>query len=86
MLNEMNIQNDLQIVTKGTKWRMVGLTDLGEGSNAMTAMSKSKTKTELAFGDHVLQFLFHGLTGFRMTIASFPTNQANASDLYLAVC
>ena len=35
--------------------------------------------------DHVLQFLFHGLTGFRMPFACFPTYQANSCNLYLNV-
>ena len=83
LLDEMNIQKDLQIVTKGGEWKLVGLTDMGEGSQAMTAMSKKKPS--LALADHALQFLFHGMTGFRMPFASYPTNQANASDLYLTV-
>ena len=62
---------------------MIGFPDLGEGSNAMAAMSKNKHQLQLA--DHVLQFLFHGLTGFRMPFVCFPTNQANSSDPYLTV-
>ena len=83
VLDEMNIQKDLQVSNKGGQWKLVGFTDLGEGSNAMNTMSKSKSPLQLA--DHVLQFLFHGLTGFRMPFACFPTNQANSSDLYLSV-
>ena len=82
VLDEMNIQKDLQIVSKGAEWRMVGLPEIGEGSSAMTAMTHKKESLMLA--DHVLQFMFHGLTGFRMPFACFPTNQANASDLFLA--
>ena len=41
---------------------MVGFPDLGEGSSAMAALSKNKNTLKLA--DHMLQFLFHGLTGF----------------------
>ena len=83
VLDEMNIQKDLQIVTRRGEWRLVGLKDMGEGSNAMMAMSKNKN--ELSLADHVMQFLFHGLTGFRMPFACFPTGQANACDIYLSV-
>ena len=44
VLDEMNIQKDLQIVTRRGEWRLVGLKDMGEGSNAMMAMSKNKKK------------------------------------------
>ena len=62
---------------------MVGFPDLGQGSSAMATVSKNKSNLKLA--DHMLQFLFHGLTGFRMPFACFPTNQANSCDLYLNV-
>ena len=83
VLDEMNIQKDLQIVTRRGEWRLVGLKDMGEGSNAMMAMSKNKN--ELSLADHVMQFLFHDLTGFRMPFACLPTGQANACDIYLSV-
>jgi hypothetical protein len=83
VLDEMNIQKDLQISNRGGDWRMVGLKDLGVGSNAMTAMTKQGD--EVALADHVLQFLFHGITGFRMPFACYPTRQANACDLYISV-
>jgi hypothetical protein len=82
ILDEMNIQKDLQVVSKKGQWHLVGLTDLSTGSNAMAAMSKKKS--DLSLADHVLQFLFHGMTGFRMPFACYPTNQANAADLFLS--
>ena len=83
IMDEMNIQKDLQISNRGGDWTMIGFPDLGEGSAAMANMSKNKSNVQLA--DHVLQFLFHGLTGFRMPFACYPTNQANCCDLYLNV-
>ena len=83
LLDEMNIQKDLQISNKGGQWTMVGFPYLGEGSTAMTKMTKGKNNLDLA--DHVLQLLFHGLTGFRMPFACYPTTQANSCDLYLTV-
>ena len=43
-----------------------------------------QTKTP-QLADHVLQFLFHGVTRFRMPFACFPTNQANSANLYMNV-
>ena len=83
ILDEMNVQKSLDISNKRGEWKMVGFPDLGEGSSAMASLSKNKNTLKLA--DHMLQFLFHGLTGFRMPFASFPTNQANSCDLYLNV-
>ena len=83
VLDKMNIQKDLQVSNKGGQRKLVSFTDLGEETNAMNTMSKSKSPLQLA--DHVLQFLFHGLTGFWMPIACFLTNQANSADLYLSV-
>jgi hypothetical protein len=83
ILDEMNIQKDLQIVSKQGEWGLVGLADLGEGSNAISSLLHKDT--DLVIADHVLQFLFHGMTGFRMPFACFPTSQANASQLYLNI-
>ena len=83
VLDEMNVQKDLQVSSRGGEWRLTGLADLGEASNAMAAMSKNKQDVQMS--DHVLQFLFHGFTGFRMPFAYFPTTQANACDLYINV-
>ncbi len=83
VLDEMNIQKDLQISNRGGDWRMVGIKDLGLGSNAMSQMSKKGD--DVMPTEHVLQFLFHGITGFRMPFACYPTTQANACDLYVCV-
>ena len=83
ILDEMNVKKALTSLNKCGEWRMVGIPDLGEGSSAMAALVKNKNTLELA--DHMLQFLFRGLTGFRKTFASFPTNQANSCDLHLNV-
>ena len=45
--DEMNIQKDLQIVTRRGEWRLVGLKNMGEGSNAMMATSKKKMNFHL---------------------------------------
>ena len=83
VLDEMNIQRDLQVSNKGGVWSLIGFPDLGEGPNAINTMSTNKKTLQLA--DHVLQFLFHGVTGFRMPFACYPTNQANSADLYMNV-
>lgn len=79
LLDEMNVAKDMQITTKGGEWRLVGMPDMGEGSNAMSAMTANKGGFQVA--DHMLQFLFHGMTGFRMPFACFPTLQANSNDI-----
>ena len=83
VLDEMNAQKDLQVSYRGGEWRLTGLTDLSEATNTMVAMSKNKQDIQMS--DHVLQFLFHGVTCFRMPFAYFPITQANACDLYINV-
>ena len=83
VLDEMNIERDLQVTDKGGQWTLIGFPDLGDASNAMSSLSSNKSNLHLA--DHVLQFVFHGMTGFRMPFACFPTSQANSSDLYYLI-
>ncbi|XP_071111146.1 uncharacterized protein [Haliotis cracherodii] len=71
VLDEMSIQEDLQIVKKGGQIKLVGFPDIVKSSNGDTS-----------FANHVLQYVFHGFTGFRFPIAHFPTTQANAPQLY----
>ena len=61
VLDEMNIQNDLQVSSRGSEWRLTGLTDLGEAGNAMAAIQKNPPKTRYPnvcnFSSMVLQAL-----------------------------
>ncbi len=48
---------------------MVGLKEMGEGSHAIADMTG---KNILDLADHVMQIMFHGLTGF--LIPSYGTS------------
>jgi hypothetical protein len=75
VLDEMSIQEDIQISKRGGQRNVVGIPDLGIEGNKLQS-----TKHQLA--NHVMQFIFHGLTGFRFLVAHYPTTQANAPQIY----
>lgn len=62
IIDEMSIQDDLVIERAGDSWKLVGMVDMDEPNNTEVICKKDK-KVELA--THVLQFVFHGFTGFR---------------------
>lgn len=63
VIDEMAIQDDLIIERVGDVWKLVGMVDMGETNNNIAVICKKDKKVELA--THVLQFVFHGFTGFR---------------------
>lgn len=59
----MTIQDDLIITKTGDTWKLVGYVDMDTTNNNISIISDGKKKVQLA--THVLQFIFHGFTGFR---------------------
>ncbi|KAK3744049.1 hypothetical protein QZH41_011923, partial [Actinostola sp. cb2023] len=67
VLNEMKIQENIEMVVKNGKHRLVGFVDLGEIHEHMQQLSGKPAEPQLA--THVLQFIFVGDSGFRFPIA-----------------
>lgn len=63
IIDEMTIQDDLIITKSGDAWNLVGFVDTGSTNNNIDIICKGKKEMKLA--THVIQFVFHGLTGFR---------------------
>ena len=63
MIDEMTIQDDLIITKSGDTWHLVGFVDMGTTNNNIDVICNGQKKVQLA--THALQFVFHGLTGFR---------------------
>jgi hypothetical protein len=63
VLDEMSIQDDLVIERQGDSWKLVGMVDMGEPNNNISVICNKEKKVQLA--THVLQYVFHGFTGFR---------------------
>ena len=63
LIDEMCVQDDLVITKHGDSWDVVGFTDMGHTNNNIKVITGGKKKVELA--THVLQYVFHGFTGFR---------------------
>ena len=82
ILDEMAIQQDLQIVREGKGSTFVGLVDNEPESMMMHAANNGKFESKLA--DHVLQYVFHGLTGFRWPFANYPNVQAPPADIFIS--
>lgn len=81
ILDEMAIQEDLQIVNNKNETKFIGLSDSGTHVKQMQVLNTRKAECELA--NHVLQFVFTGLTGFRWPFANFPNTQAPPADIFL---
>ncbi|XP_046357922.2 uncharacterized protein LOC124136148 [Haliotis rufescens] len=80
LLDEMQIQDDLQIVRRGSDWSLVGAVDVGPLCNNINILIKKKKSVQMA--THVLQFVFHGLYGFRWPVAYFGTNPGLSHQIY----
>lgn len=76
ILDEMAIQEDIQIQRSNRTF--VGFPDMGGEGNSVTGNHDSAEK----LANHVLQFIFHGFTGFRFLVAHYPTTQATGPQLY----
>ncbi|KAK3709452.1 hypothetical protein QZH41_017498, partial [Actinostola sp. cb2023] len=91
VFDEMKIQEDIEMVVKNGRHRLVGFVDLGQMHEDMEILSvvryilcistgKSDGQPKLA--SHVLQFIFLGDNGFRFPIAQFPSGGCTATDLF----
>lgn len=63
IMDEMTIQDDLIITKSGDTWNLVGFIDMDKTNNNIMVICSGKKKINLA--THAVQFVFHGLTGFR---------------------
>lgn len=63
IIDEMTIQDDLIITKSGDTWNLVGFIDMDTTNNDIEVISSGKKKISMA--THAVQFVFHGLTGFR---------------------
>ena len=63
IIDEMTIQDDLIITKSGDTWNLVGFIDMDKTNNDIEVICSGKKKINLA--THAVQFVFHGLTGFR---------------------
>lgn len=81
VIDEMSIQDDLQIVRKGDAWSIVGGVDMGETNNMISVINNNGKKVELA--THSLQFIFHGLNGFRWPVAYYGSNPATTHQIFI---
>ena len=83
ILDEMTIQEDLQIVNQGQKGSsFVGLVDCEPECMIMHQATNGKSNNKLA--DHVLQYVFHGITGFRWPFSNYPNCQAAPADIFVS--
>lgn len=81
MLDEMSIQSDLEFSSKDANIHLWGFKEVTDESKFIDSILSGKR--EICLATHVLQFVFLGYTGFRFPLFHFPTNQANASELYI---
>lgn len=63
LIDEMAIQDDLVISKTGDSWDIVSMTDMGETNNNIKILADGRKNIQLA--THILQYVFHGFTGFR---------------------
>jgi len=82
ILDEMSIQEDIQIVKQGKDSTLVGLVDCEPDIMIMHNANEGSCQNKLA--DHVLQYVFHGVTGFRWPFANYPNAQAAPADIFVS--
>ena len=81
ILDEMSIQEDLQIVNYKDGTKLYGIADSDPDVKRMKTLSNDKVYDSLA--NHVQQYMFNGLTGFRWPFANFPNCQADPSETFV---
>lgn len=64
VIDEMSIQDDLVIQKMGNSWNLVGMVDMDTTNNNIDIICNGRKKVQ-QLATHALQFVFHGLTGFR---------------------
>lgn len=82
LLDEMSLQEDIQIVRDGKDSYLSGVVENEPDVMLMHVINEGKYESKLA--NHVLQYMFHGLTGFRWPFANYPTTQAAPADIFLS--
>lgn len=80
VIDEMKIQENLEMVLRNGKHKLVGFVELGE---AHDNMEKILGNAEPSLATHVLHFIFLSDCGFRFPIAQFPSGHCSPTDLYL---
>lgn len=81
-LDEMAIQEDLQIVNQEKQTYLHGLVDCERDVMLMHSINEGKIERKLA--NHVMQYMSHGLTGFRWPFANYPNAQACPADIFIS--
>lgn len=81
ILDEMAIQEDVQLVHTKMDTKIFGLSDSGQDVRRMQALNDGKIECQLA--NHVQQFMFSGLSGFRWPFANFPNVQAPPGEIFV---
>ncbi len=81
IIDEVSIQADLQISTRGGCASLVGCVDVGSENAAMDSLRAGVHKQELA--THVIQMEFLSFSGLVFPFAHFPTRGAQAHHLCL---
>ncbi|CAG2213956.1 unnamed protein product [Mytilus edulis] len=81
ILDEMAIQENLQIVNTKSSTKLYGLSDSGLDVQQMQALNEGIFESKLA--NHVQQYIFSGLTGYRWSFANFPNLQAPPAEIFL---
>ncbi len=77
----MYIQQDLASSLTKDGLEITGFIDLGTEANNNRILRDGKESAKLA--SQVLQFVYLGANGFRFPVAHFPSNSANAADIYI---
>jgi len=63
VIDEMSIQDDIVISRRSDSWDLIGIVDMDTTNNNIDIICNGEKKVKLA--THALQFVFHGMTGFR---------------------
>ena len=81
LLDEMSIQEDLQIVKRGSKWSIIGAIDLGVVCNSLEELTEKKRSYKLA--SHCFQYMFVGFNGFRWPVAYYASDNVNGHCIWV---
>lgn len=81
VLDEMSIQEDLQIEKTRSGIELIGFVNKGDVGNTCATLRAGMSEKKL--GNHILQFVFLGLTGFRFPFAPFISDQIQGYDLHM---
>ena len=81
LMDKMSIQQDLQIVKRGSRWSVMGAVDLGPIVNNFDKITQKTDRMKMA--THCFQYLFVGFNGFRWPVAYFGSDNVNGHSIYL---